>query len=347
MSTRPLVLLVDDETNILHTLKAVLEDEQFLVEVIDSGSKVIDTIGKLIPDIVLLDIFLPNYNGLELLEQIKREYPAQDVIMISGFGTIPIATQALRAGARDFIEKPLNLDDVLAKLDYLKKQPAAKITTNIPGGLIGQSALFKEIINALSLVAPLNIPLIIYGPTGSGKSLMAKYVHDHSPQSKLPFVVVNGSQIDRFDEALLTGPGTLFIKNIHMLQPEAQSSLLGFIKTHSAVRVIASSLPTLFSQVQQGSFSMQLFCALNSTPLEIASINKRRYDIPLLVNTFLEQANSQLRKNVQLTPATIRALRNHAWRNDVAEIKFFIFSLVEKNPAPALINHHTINSLLS
>src|SRR5579862_5254167 len=122
MIDNPFILVIDDEPAILETLKDSLEDENFRVETLSDGTKALDVIGKIVPDIVLLDIFMPNCNGIELLTKIKTEYPQQKVIMISGFGSISIALDAVKKGALDFIEKPLNFDDVLAKLLFLKSE---------------------------------------------------------------------------------------------------------------------------------------------------------------------------------------------------------------------------------
>src|SRR5580700_377542 len=116
MNDRPLLLVVDDEPAILHMLKQSLEDEHYAVQTLSDGHKTLETIGKLVPDLVLLDIFMPNCNGIDMLTKIKQEYPSQPVMMISGFGTIQIATDAIKKGAVDFIEKPFNFDDILAKI---------------------------------------------------------------------------------------------------------------------------------------------------------------------------------------------------------------------------------------
>ena len=121
-SNQPLILIIDDEQAILKTLQDALTDEDYKVITLDEGQKALHTIGEIIPDLILLDIFMPNCNGLKLLSQIKKEFPDQKIIIISGFGNIPIAIEAIKNGAIDFIEKPLNLDEILHKISFLKEK---------------------------------------------------------------------------------------------------------------------------------------------------------------------------------------------------------------------------------
>ena len=120
MTLKPLILVVDDEPAILKMLQGSLEDEGFRVETLSEGNVVLEIIGKLIPDVVLLDIFMPHFDGMQMLKAIKQEYPQQHVMLISGFGTIQLAIQAMQHGALGFIERPFTLDDVLEKLAFTK-----------------------------------------------------------------------------------------------------------------------------------------------------------------------------------------------------------------------------------
>ena len=156
---KPLLLIIDDEESILKMLKESLEDENYRVKTLIDGNKALDTIGKILPDLVLLDIFMPNCNGIKLLEKIKKEYPQQKIIMISGFGNISIAIEASKKGALDFIEKPLNLDEILMKISFLKEEKSEKnseisVAENLESyGIIGQSYLFQELVQQIKQVS--------------------------------------------------------------------------------------------------------------------------------------------------------------------------------------------------
>jgi DNA-binding NtrC family response regulator len=347
---QPLILIIDDETAILKTLKDALEDENFCVETLDDGSKVLETIGKLVPELVFLDIFLPNYNGIELLSRIKKEYPTQNVIMISGFGTISLALDAIKKGALDFIEKPLNLDEILNKIAFLKNQhspefPHDEATTTHGSNFIGASALFCELMHHTTLIAPLDLPTVIYGPTGSGRSLLAKTIHAKSKHANGSFIEINCETMPDLSSDLDQKTGTIFLKNIHELSTTGQKKVLSILD-NKRVRIVASSLPHLFTLAQTGKFNKSLFCKLSVTPLEIPSINKRRYDIPLLVDHFVNQANEQYKKNIALTPAAIRLLRNYTWTGDVAQIKTIINTIAQITIDQTIIDAATLCMLL-
>lgn len=348
MNTKPLLLIVDDEPAILQTLKEALEDELYRVKTLSDGNKALELIGNLVPDVVLLDIFMPNCNGLELLLQIKKEYPTQKVIIISGFGNIPIALEAIKKGAIDFIEKPLNLDEVLSKIEFVKantckttKQPTA--TNDFREiGLIGESPLFLEFIHQVQHLAPLKHPLLIYGLQGTGKTLTAHYIHQRATNGTLPFVLFNCSTpLDNFYHLLTSvNTGTLFFKNINDLSNEHQKDLLLFLNSNEYkkqnaqgfIKIIASSYQSLFKLSLEHKFSHSLLHQLNLTPLELVPLNKRRYDIPLLCNHFLTLSNKLHNKNVSLSTKGIRFLRNHNWSGNIAELRTFIENTVAQTP---------------
>lgn len=334
MNNRPLLLIVDDEPAILHTLKESLEDEQFFVETLSDGHKTLDCIGALVPDLVLLDIFMPQCDGLDLLAKIKQEYPSQKVIMISGFGTIQIATEAIKKGAIDFIEKPLNLDEILSKISFTKpsahkqEKPKTVSADFLSLGIVGASALFRELMQHAAIIAPLNLPMLLYGPAGSGKELIARYIHQKSAYAHQEFTVVDCA-LESLADDIFEKIGTLFLKNIDQLSLECQQRVLDYISENkNNIRLIAACPSDLFKHVQAGHFNKSLFYRLNTTPVEVPSINKRRYDIPLLVSHFIMKANQAHQKAVVCSMPAIRLLRNHKWAGDVAELESFIEILI-------------------
>jgi len=352
MTNRPLLLVVDDEPAILHMLKESLEDEQYVVETLSDGHKTIDMIGKLVPDLVLLDIFMPQCNGIEILVKIKQEYPKQKVMMISGFGTIQIATEAIKKGAADFIEKPLNLDEILSKIAFTKtppskvQEPNSQINDFYAHGIIGASALFGELMNHVPLVAPLSTSVIIYGPHGSGKTLIAQYLHAKSNYARHAFTLIDCQTANLQINEMLNTTGTLLLKNIDKLSDKNQSQLLNFLhNANKDLRIIATSLPGLFAKVQSGRFNPSLFSLLNATPIEIPPLTKRGYDIPLLADHFLAQANKFHNKTALCTVAATRILRNHNWTGDVAELKLFMENLITKANTLILDAHDVQNFL--
>ncbi len=325
---QPLLLIIDDETAILETLKEALEDEHYRIETLADASKALDRIGELLPDVVFLDIFMPSHNGIAILERIRHEYPAQKVIMISGYGTIPIAIEAIQKGAFDFIEKPLNLDEILNKISFLKKAHSHQIApqqlnqTNFSCDIIGASALFCELMHHANLVAQLKVPLLIYGNPGSGKTLLARYVHHKNGFDNSSFMTLSCATLRQLPPHLADHHGSIFFKNIHELDTKLQSDVVEYLATERPhQKFIASSSLNLFARVKTGSFNRSLFCLLHASSLEIPSLIKRRYDIPLLVEHFLSKSNQKYGTATTLSPTALRFLRNFEWKGDVAQLQ--------------------------
>ena len=370
MKKTPLILVIDDEIEILKALKESLEDEHYLVETLSQGQKTLDTIGTLIPDMILLDIFMPNCNGLELLESIKKEYPSQKIIIISGFGNIQIATEAIKKGALDFIEKPLNLDKILSKINFLKesektfnvdKQLNKKdvdqennviIKNNL--GITGKSFLFLELLNQLEKISRLPLPTIIYGQPGTGKSLLALYMHKIGPASDKDFIKIDCIKLhcekltDKMESSFnSTNIGSIYFKNIHVMDSENQKRLL-FNMEQCNIRIIASSPKHLFNLFKKNEFNSSLYFKMSLIPMEIPPLNKRRYDIPLLIDSFLKQSNLLYEKHVLLNNKSIRTLRNHNWTGNVEELKQLISRVVQTSTDPyQIVIPEEINNLLN
>ncbi len=348
MNIKPLLLIVDDEPAILQMLQESLQDENYRVKTLSDGNKALEIIGDLIPDVVLLDIFMPNCNGLDLLSRIKKEYPHQKVIIMSGFGSIPIALEAIKNGALDFIEKPFNLDEVISKIECItapakqtiNKQASLKNFKDF--GLIGESPLFLEFVHHVEHLAPLKHPLLIYGLQGTGKALIANYAHQRGAQESLPFTLFNCStQVENLYQTLIaTHTGTLYFKNINDLSEKGQKDLLCFLNSNEykkqnaqgLIKIIASSYQSLFKLSLEHKFGNSLLYKLNLTPIELVPLNKRRYDIPLLCNHFLSISNTLHMKNISFSTKGIRFLRNHNWVGNIAELKAFIETMVAKSP---------------
>ncbi len=196
------VLVVDDEESILHTLEGILRDEGYEVAVAASGEQGIQSVEAEDPDLVLLDIWLPGMDGLEVLEAVKGRYPDLPVVMMSGHGTIETAVKATKLGAHDFIEKPLNLDKVLLGIEnalkasrlarenrYWRDQEGRRYA------MVGESPAMEELRHQIRVVAPTRASVLITGENGTGKELVARAIHGESRRRDGPFVEVNCAAI--------------------------------------------------------------------------------------------------------------------------------------------------------
>lgn len=362
MNSHPLLLVVDDELTILKALKEALEDEKYQVETLSDGSKALDLIGKLIPDLVLLDIFMPNVNGLKLLEKIKIEYPQQKVMIISGFGNIQIAIEAVKKGAIDFIEKPLNLDEILTKISFLKSSDETNTQLSDSQlslhshNIIGQSYLFLELVQQISQIARLKLPLLIYGQHGTGKTLISQYIHYLNKFPEDNFFKINCSTLTEksFSESIKENFSetdcTLFFKNIEYLNIKQQKKLLSFLEEpqNKNIKIIASSCTPIFDLLKTEKFIEALFHKLNVTPIEIPPLNKRRYDIPLLIDFYLKKFNEKYKKSITLNTRSIRILRNHNWTSNVTELRILLEKIVSTNEQDSyVVPPNQINDFLS
>jgi|GEM_PF-1059625 DNA-binding NtrC family response regulator len=357
---KPLILIIDDEQAIVQNLKEILSEENFSVETLTDGANAIKTIGILVPDLVILDIFMPHCNGLEILKNIKREFPEQKVIIISGYGNISIAIEAIKNGACDFIEKPFSLEDILKKLEFLKNKKNFGALEKIQDtsieeelGLVGQSYQSLELYRYARHISQFIYPVLIEGPAGVGKSLLAIYIHKYSKLNKSNFIIFNKYSLPSdFCELYNNKQATIFLKNIHEFTKEQQEIIFKFLlnkensrntdqlaglfyMTYSninnkeqKIRIIASSKVSLYKCVCENKFSRQLYLKLSVTPIEIISINKRRYDIPLLVNYFLEQENNIYHKNIKFSSCAIRFFRNYNWERNISQIQEIIEKIV-------------------
>jgi len=324
----PKILVIDDEKSIRNTLKEILTYEGYEVTEAQDGSEGIKFAEKEKFDIILSDIKMPKMDGLEVLERLQETAPETPVVMISGHGNIDTAVEAIRKGAFDYISKPLDLNRMLVTIrNAMDRSVLVKETKTLKrkiyktNEIVGESEPLKLIKAMIEKVAPTEARVLITGGNGSGKELVARWIHEKSNRSASPIVEVNcaaipselieselfghekGSftsaikqRIGKFEQA---NNGTLFLDEIGDMSLSAQAKVLrvlqdgkitrvGGEKDFSVnVRVIAATNKDLRSEIERGNFREDLYHRLSVIIIHVPSLNERRDDIPLLADHFL------------------------------------------------------------
>ncbi|HIE33164.1 MAG TPA: sigma-54-dependent Fis family transcriptional regulator [Thermodesulfobacteriaceae bacterium] len=324
----PEILVVDDEKSILESLRDILEDEGYQVRCAETGEETLRILEENSPDLILLDIWLPGMDGLEVLSRIKKVYPHLPVIIISGHGTIEMAVKAVKLGAFDFLEKPLSYDRVVVSVENALRFKALE-EENIrlrarlkEPGLTGESPAIREVRTLIARVAPTDATVLIQGESGVGKEVVARMIHRLSHRDRGPFVEVNcaaipetliESELFGHEKGAFTGAtqarkgkfdqahgGTLFLDEVGDMSLSAQAKVLRVLQEKRFqrvggdrlievdVRIIAATNKDLKKEIEAGRFREDLYFRLNVVPITIPPLRERPEDIPLLVEEFLD-----------------------------------------------------------
>jgi len=359
------ILIVDDEVDIRMLITGILQDEGYETRDAGNSDTALELLRQRRPSLVILDIWLQNstLDGMEMLSVIKREHPSIPVVMISGHGNIETAVNAIKLGAYDFIEKPFKSDRLLlivqraieaAKLRSENEELRLRIGQ--PLDLVGSSHWYHQISQAIRKVAPTGSRVLITGPAGAGKEVVARQLHDCSHRASAPFVALNCATMhpDRLEPELFgtkPGPensdsaskmgtferahgGTLFLDEVADMPLETQGKIVRVLQEQTFqrvgddrriavdVRVIAATnrdLPTLISE---GQFREDLFYRLNVVPIEVPALRERREDIPDLVAHFMERAaESAGLPPRSLSDDALAALRAYDWPGNVRQLR--------------------------
>jgi two-component system nitrogen regulation response regulator NtrX len=359
------VLIVDDERGIRESLRGVLEDEGFVVEKADSGEAALRCLATTAVDCVLLDIYMPNsqLDGMATLERIRRQYPHIPVVMISGHGTIDTAVRAIRLGASDFIEKPLNIERTLHAVRHAIQMHRPVQALAGSDLVVGQSIPMRALRQQIALTGPTDGRVLIYGESGTGKELVALALHAVSKRADRPFVAVNCAAIpeDLIESELFghvkgafTGAtesrrgkfeqadgGTLFLDEVGDMSLRMQAKLLRALESgviepvggegarRVDVRVIAATNKRLQEAIEQGQFRADLFYRLNVIPFQLPPLREHLEDIPALVEHFVRQFSQQYqRPPITFTEDAYEKLRQYDWPGNVRELRNLVERLI-------------------
>lgn len=367
----PTVLIIDDERAIRNTLKEILEYENFRVEEALDGKDALQKIEKLKLDLILCDIKMPGgMDGLELLQKFQKQIPETPVVMISGHGNIETAVEAVKKGAYDFIQKPLDLNRLLVtirnamdKSNLVSETKALKKKVFKTSEMIGESKAINGIKEIIEKVSPTDARVLITGANGSGKEMVARWIHEKSQRSAFPLIEVNcaaipselieselfGHEKGAFTSAIATRKGkfeqaesgTLFLDEVGDMSLSAQAKVLRALQENKItkvgadkdikvnVRVVAATNKDLKKEIENGNFREDLFHRLNVIPINVPSLDERKEDIPLLVNYFLKlicEEHGIATKNISAD--AVKQLQKYSWTGNIRELRNVIERLI-------------------
>lgn len=328
---KPLILVVDDEPDIRELIRDILEDEGYQVSVAADGEQARLALASQSPNLILLDIWMPDIDGISLLKEFKQQDDDLTIVMMSGHGTIETAVEATRLGACDFIEKPLSMAKLLRgvelALEHRNKQQAIHSQlSQVPVGKSAQIALLRD---QAQRVAQHDMPLLLLGENGAGKHCFAHYLYSLSKYAKGKFIELTADSfpVDSLKFTSLAHNNCIFINDVALLSEDAQSLLLHLLDSNKLnnCQLICATQHSLEKAVIEQSFSEALLYQLNSISLAVPPLRDHVEDIPELVHFFVDQQTTQADLPYRhFTVAAQNRLRNHAWPGNVLELKNLI-----------------------
>ena len=358
------ILIVEDEDAIRRVLKKVLSEEnpKYKLDEAPDGEKAISLIKTQHYDLVLCDIKMPKKDGIEVLEFVSSYDSSIPIIMISGHGDLKTAVKAMRMGAYDYIEKPPDLNNLLNSVrsalvkTKTKKIPKKTKKTNSKYEIIGESKQIKTVKSLIGKIAPTNAKVLILGPNGSGKELVARQIHSNSLRSDGPFIEVNCAAIpselieselfghikgsftsahkDRIGKFEAANEGTIFLDEIGDMSLSAQSKVLRAIQENKIqkvgsdkdiyvdTRVIAATNKNITELIKSNKFREDLYHRISVIELNVPPLNDRKPDIPLLIDYFIQQLTDQYDgRHLFIDETGIKKMTTYDWKGNVRELR--------------------------
>lgn len=366
----PKILIIDDERSIRSTLKEILEYEKYEIIEAADGAEGLQLLKKEDVDLVMCDIKMPKMDGMEVLSAAAEIKPDLPFIMISGHGSIDTAVEATKKGAYDFLQKPPDLNrllitvrNALEKKELVTETKILKRKVSKTRDILGTSSPIIRIKDTIEKVAPTEARVLITGENGSGKELVARWIHEKSNRANGPLIEVNcaaipselieselfghekGSftsaikqRIGKFEQA---NGGTLFLDEIGDMSMSAQSKVLRALQENKItrvggdkeisvdVRIIAATNKDLFKEIEENNFRMDLYHRLSVIIIHVPTLNERSDDIPEIAQSFLEEICEEYGVPLKKFSANaLKALQNYQWTGNIRELRNMVERLI-------------------
>ena len=364
------ILVIDDERSIRNSMKDILTFEKHDVIVAENGMEGLIAVKTEKPDLVFCDIKMPNMEGIEVLERIKEFSRDTPVVMISGHGTIDTAIEAIKKGAYDFIEKPLDLNRILItiknatdKTQLIQETQTLKSKVSKKYDMVGHSEALEKVKEMIEKVAISDARVLITGPNGSGKELVARQLHEKSNRRNNAFIEVNcaaipaelieselfGHEKGSFTSAIkqkkgkfeLAHGGTIFLDEIGDMSLSAQAKVLRVLQENKInriggdgdipvdVRVIAATNKNLKKEILKGNFREDLYHRLSVIIINVPSLKEREEDIEDLVSHFINEICTEMRILPKtITPEALEMMKTYEWSGNIRELRNVVERLI-------------------
>ncbi len=360
------ILIVDDERSLLESLEMFFTEKGYDVACATTAAEAVAENTSFKPDVVILDIRLPDKDGLEVLKEFHEASRKNNVIMITAFHDMDTTIKAMKFGACEYIPKPIDIEELEKAVGRAARAGAPAAGTNSlsldpsltyeKGKIIGKSRVMKEIFKAIGILSENKVTVLIEGETGTGKEMIARAIHYHSPVKDAPFLAINCSSIvgtlleselfghekGSFTGAIATkkgkfelaGDGTIFLDEVSEIPFELQAKLLRFLQEKefehvggerslkSNARVLAATNRDLWHMVGEGTFREDLFYRLSVAMIRVPPLRDRKSDIPLLVQYLLRKINNELHRSIKrVEERAMERLLEYHWPGNVRELE--------------------------
>jgi DNA-binding NtrC family response regulator len=370
------VFVVDDDSSVQESLKNLIRSAGFNVQTFSSAQEFLASRRPKTPSCLVLDLQLPGLSGLDLQQELAKAGVQIPIIFLTGHGDIPTSVRAMKAGALEFLTKPVNDDDLLDAIQQAIARDRAwqaQGDTRLHnfGEIVGTSAALAAVLKQVEVVAPTESTVLILGETGTGKELIARAIHTISSRSNRPFVKLNcaaipsglleselfghekgaftGAVAQRIGRFELADGGTLFLDEVGDITLELQSKLLRVLQEQEFerlgstrtlrvdVRLVAATNRNLEQMVGEKQFREDLYFRLNVFPIRIPPLRERTRDIPLLVRHYVDTYAQRMNKRIEtITEETMAALCRYSWPGNIRELQNFIERAVILTPGSVL-----------
>ena len=364
------ILVIEDDNKIRSILKEILEEKNHEVDDAADGAEGFKKLEQGVYDLCLCDIKMPKMDGMEVLEKTKEAEIGTNFIMISAHGTIDVAVEAVKKGAFDFLQKPFDLGrleitlrNALDKSTLQRETKTLKKKISKKNDMVGESQAILQVKEMIEKVAPTDARVLVTGPNGSGKELVARWIHENSKRANGPLVEVNcaaipseliesglfGHEKGSFTSAIkqrlgkfeLAEGGTLFLDEVGDMSLSAQAKVLRALQENKItrvggdkeinvhVRIVAATNKDLKKEIEENKFREDLYHRLSVIVIKVPALNDRKDDIPLLTEKFLEDiAEEYGAKKKSIDANALEALKKYNWTGNIRELRNVIERLV-------------------